>query len=106
MALQKTTELDNGTSSNYWRVASISIEVSRGDIGDRGSIRGDIGDCGSIRVELYKDESARRAGKTPTNASNFTISPTDFMQSPLDNPYATAYALLKVRPEFADSTDV
>ena len=96
MALQKTTELDNGTSSNYWRVASISIEVSRGDIGDRGS----------IRVEIYKDATARRAGKTPTTAENFTISPTDFMQSPQDNPFATAYAMLKVLPEFADSTDV
>ena len=96
MALQKLIVLDNGTSSDYWRVSDISLEFSHGDIGDRGS----------IRVEIYLDESARRSDKTPTHVVNFACVPSEFLVVEGDNAYAKAYNILKVLPDFADSTDV
>lgn len=64
MALQKTKELDNGFSGDYWRIAEININFARRD--------------SHVSLWLYKDLAARQAEKLPVWSTNFDWFGEDF----------------------------
>ena len=93
MALNKDFELSSGVSGNYWKVNSIEIDKVVSDT--------------KVTVGLYKDEGARKAGKTPMHVVAFHIEGDKCGEVAVgNNVTGLVYEWLKARPEFEVSQDV
>lgn len=94
MALQKSYELANGTSGNYWRIIGLHISM--------------LDDTASIVCSLYKDHDARTGGKAGMYEKCFTVSLSvvlDKEAESVDNPLKLAYDALKELDMFSGAED-
>lgn len=99
MALQLSFETSAGITGDYWRIVDISVNIARQEA--------------SITIALYKDSTARFAGKDPIFSNR------QYLWKGADYPYAVAtmdivnnniiniaYNKMKVFSEWDGSTDV
>lgn len=92
MALQKTKEMSTGLSGNYWRVLTMLLQRTT--------------DMAEIGVALYKDATARQAGKEPMAVSYHSVAMSLADLQEADDAVEAAYSALKELPAFDGATDV
>ena len=93
MALNKSFEMKCGSVGDYWKVNSIEIDKVILDA--------------KVTVGLYKDEDARKSGKTPMHLVSFHIEGDKCDEVSVgNNVTGLVYEWLKSRSEFEGSKDV
>ena len=89
MALQKTKTYDNGFSSEYHKISSISVNFTRKQF--------------YVDLFSYKDQATRDANKSEVERRGYSFVFPENVEE-IDRP--TVYSLLKALPEFEGATDV
>lgn len=89
MALQKTKTYDNGFTSEYHKISSISIDFKRNII--------------LAEVLSYKDKATRDADKSEVDRFGYRFK---FPENKTEIDRETVYTLLKTLPQFENAVDV
>jgi hypothetical protein len=93
MPLQKSKELDNGITGNYWVITAISVDM--------------IYSKSSFKVSMYLDSSSYTSGKTPVSHNYYEFNGSEFpftlanMQASEMDMIALAYSTVAVHPDFS-----
>jgi hypothetical protein len=93
MAFEKSLELDNGFTGNYWRLSSVHVNC-------------DANLMVSINMYLYKNRDARVQGKTPIFDSLIQIPLTSIDSTFSYDFRACIYNSLKQLEYWSDAVDI